>query len=64
MVDDKDPDRDVRMARQFQQRQFQQRRQKSKLSATALKEKIGAEHRLTRSAGINAINRGLKKIVL
>ncbi len=51
--------RDVIMARKFQQR-----RNKSELSDTALKVKIGAEHRLTRSAGINAINRGLKKIVL
>jgi hypothetical protein len=53
-----DPDRDRRMAQEFLRRQPQ-----SKMSATALKVDIGAKHDLRRRAAIDAVDRGLKKIV-
>jgi hypothetical protein len=52
------PDRDRRMAQEFLKRQPQ-----SKMSATALKVNIGVEHGLRRRAAIDAVDRGLKKIV-
>ncbi|MET3521455.1 hypothetical protein [Mesorhizobium abyssinicae] len=49
--------RDVSMAKEFQER-----RKSSRRSATALKEEIGRAYGLGRSASIEAINCGLKKL--
>jgi hypothetical protein len=53
-----DPDRDLQMAREFVRR-----RQKSGLSDSALMKDIGRKRKLRRSAAIEAVRRGLKKIV-
>ena len=49
--------RDIQMAREYEQR-----RPTSYLSPTALKIDIGRKHDLKRSAAIDAIDRGLKKL--
>lgn len=49
--------RDVRLAKQFQE-QFP----KSKMSPTAMKQKIGKAAGLGRSQSVEAVNRGLKKL--
>ncbi|MFP1631220.1 hypothetical protein ACLB6G_05740 [Zhengella sp. ZM62] len=49
--------RDVALAKEFLAR-----RSRSRLSDTALKASLGADHGLSRSASIDAVNRGLKKV--
>jgi hypothetical protein len=50
-------ERDIQMAREFQKR-----RSSSSRSDSALKADIGRKHELKRSAAIEAVNRGLKKL--
>jgi hypothetical protein len=52
------PQRDIKMAVEF----LSLKKRAPKISNSALKEKIGKKHSLSRSAAIDAINRGLKRL--